>query len=83
LINDQNEQQIFIVSLEKTISRSRWAPIVEARIEPSTFWPVVQRNYQLSYPARLGLYSKFAIHFNPQWAFKWLRYLFIYLSTFI
>jgi hypothetical protein len=44
--------KIFIISHGETISRSRWAPIVvEARIEPSIFQPVVQRFYQLSYPA--------------------------------
>jgi hypothetical protein len=41
-INDQNDQQIFIISHGETISRSGWAPfVVEARIEPSTFRPVV------------------------------------------
>jgi hypothetical protein len=39
-----NDQQIFIISDGETISRSCWAPfVVEARIEPSTFRPVVQR----------------------------------------
>jgi hypothetical protein len=39
-----NDQQIFIISHEETISRSCWAPfVVKARIEPSTFRPVVQR----------------------------------------
>jgi hypothetical protein len=38
-----NDQQIFIISHGETISRSCWAPfVVEARIEPSTFRPVVQ-----------------------------------------
>jgi hypothetical protein len=38
-----NDQQIFIIS-HGEISRSCWAPfVVEARIEPSTFRPVVQR----------------------------------------
>jgi hypothetical protein len=34
----------FIISHGETISRSRWTPfVVEARIEPSTFQPAVQR----------------------------------------
>jgi hypothetical protein len=49
-----NDQQIFIVSYVETISCSSWAPfVVEARIEPSTFWPVSLTLYHLRYPTRL------------------------------
>jgi hypothetical protein len=57
--HDQNDQKIFIISHGEIVSRSsvdivviaHQPIVVEARIEPSTCMPVVERYYQLRYPA--------------------------------
>jgi hypothetical protein len=55
--NDENDQQIFIISHGETISRSCLAPfVVEARIEPSTL-----RLVSNALPTKLS--------WNPQWRY--------------
>jgi hypothetical protein len=71
LINDQNDQQVFIISYGETTSRSSWAPfVVEARIDPSPFPPVAQHFYQLRYPSCQLLCDKLSIH---DWSIKAVR----------
>jgi hypothetical protein len=50
--------------------------VVNAMIEPGTFWPVVQRFYQLSYPARLSCHCQCTVSLrNDMMKKRCLQYL--------